>query len=445
MNSTSSSHEQSLVAKLRAILTLQTTVEQVVEGCLDRIASCEPQLRAWVRWDREQSLTSARELDSRRKSGAAPGGLWGIPLGIKDLFDVVGTSTGCGFSPWESDTPCRHEGPLVHQLRRAGGVLLGKTVTTQFACFDPPPTRNPWNPDRTPGGSSSGSAAAVAVGMCLGALGSQTGGSIIRPASYCGIAGYKPSWGRLSVEGVFPAAPSLDVPGPMARTVHDLWILEGVLSREETREVHQRLEERGRPPNQLGILRGRFAHHASPDCWAVFEQALNSLSKAGVTISEAPLPPSFDAVLENHRTVMLTEIAAGHATRYREFRQNYLPRMAGLVEEGSQLRGVDYVLAREHQRQFSLEMDRLLETSGVVACPATPGGAPGPETTGDPTFNSPFSYCGLPAVTLPMGLDSDGLPLGLQLIGKRNGDRELLLAALWCETVLGRTGLPNVT
>ncbi len=164
---------------------------------------------------------------------------------------------------------------------------------------------------------------------------------------------------------------------------------------------------------------------------------MGRLSQAGVAVAECPLPPSFDTVLENHRTVMLTEIAAEHRERYRDLRPHYLPRMAGLIEEGSQLRGVDYVVARQHQHALSQEMDRLLETWGVVACPATPGGAPGPDTTGDPTFNSPFSYCGLPAVTLPMGLDAKGLPLGLQLIGRRNGDRELLLAALWCETVLG--------
>jgi Asp-tRNA(Asn)/Glu-tRNA(Gln) amidotransferase A subunit family amidase len=223
----------------------------------------------------------------------------------------------------------------------------------------------------------------------------------------------------------------------MARSVHDLWILEGVLSQADTPEVIARLEARGTRPERVGILRGRFAEVASADCLDVFERAMSRLSRAGLATADCPLPASFDTVLENHRTVMLTEIAAGHAERFREGRMHYLPRMAALIEEGSQRRGVEYILARQHQRDFSRDMDRLLEDWEVLACPATPGGAPGPETTGDPTFNSPFSYCGLPAVTVPMGLDSDGLPLGLQLIGRRNGDRELLLAALWCEAVLG--------
>lgn len=437
MNRFLASSDFRLVSTLRRVHQRTVSAEQVVDECLERIARLEPQLHAWVRWDRDQALATARELDSRRNAGESPGGLWGIPLGIKDLFDVAGTPTGCGFGPWETGDVCREDGPLVRRLRGAGGIVLGKTVTTQFACFDPPPTRNPWNLERTPGGSSSGSAVAVAAGMCLGALGSQTGGSIIRPAAFCGIAGYKPSWGRLPVEGVFPAAASLDVPGPMARSVHDLWILEGVLSQADTPEVIARLEARGTRPERVGILRGRFAEVASADCLDVFERAMSRLSRAGLATADCPLPASFDTVLENHRTVMLTEIAAGHAERFREGRMHYLPRMAALIEEGSQRRGVEYILARQHQRDFSRDMDRLLEDWEVLACPATPGGAPGPETTGDPTFNSPFSYCGLPAVTVPMGLDSDGLPLGLQLIGRRNGDRELLLAALWCEAVLG--------
>ncbi len=426
-----------LVSSVRRIHDQGIPAEQVIDECLERIARLDSELHAWVGWDRNNSLTAARELDMRRKAGEAPGVLWGIPLGIKDLFDVAGMPTGCGFGPWETGEPSRDDGPLVQRLRRAGGVVLGKTVTTQFACFDPPPTRNPWNLGRTPGGSSSGSAVAVAAGMCLGALGSQTGGSIIRPAAFCGIAGYKPSWGRFPVEGVFPAAPSLDVPGPMAGGVHDLWVLEGVLSEAGAPELRIRLEAEGTRPGRLGILGGRFAQVAAADCAALFEQTLSRLSRAGLFVADCPLPASFDTVLENHRTVMLTEIAAGHVQRFRDLRPHYLPRMSALIEEGSQRRGVDYVLARQHQREFSQDMDRLFEECDILACPATPGGAPGPETTGDPTFNSPFSYCGLPAVTIPMGLDSDGLPLGLQLIGRRNGDRELLLAALWCEAVLG--------
>ena len=432
------SPEQTLVAVLRQMVSGKRSAEAVISDSLARIEQVEPRLKAWVHLDRELALAAAREWDSRFQKGEPPAGLQGIPLGIKDLFDVAGSPTGCGFAPWECSSPCPQDGPLVAHLRRAGGILLGKTVTTQFACFDPPETVNPWNPSRTPGGSSSGSAAAVASGMCLAALGSQTGGSIIRPASFCGIAGYKPSWGRFPVMGVFPAAPSLDVPGPMARCVHDLWLLEGVLSGADNRDTLSRLEDEGRPLTRLGILRGRFERVAAPDCWMVFEQTVERMSQSGVAVSDCPLPVLFETVVENHRTVMITEISANHECRLQQSPGDYLPRMAGLVREGCAVRGVDYVRAKEHQRALSADMERMLADGRVVACPATPGGAPGIDTTGDPTFNSPFSYCGLPAVTLPMGLDSGGLPLGLQLVAGRGKDRDLLQAALWCERLLGR-------
>ena len=442
MNTPLAQSDRTLVEVLRKTVSGRRSAQDVISECLNRIEQLEPHLQAWVHLDSEQALATACELDSRIQRGEPCGGLWGVPMGIKDLYDVAGSPTGCGFAPWEAGLPCTQDGPLIERIRRAGGILLGKTVTTQFACFDPPATRNPWNRSRTPGGSSSGSAVGVASGMCFAAMGSQTGGSIIRPASFCGIAGYKPSWGRFPVTGLFPASPSLDVPGPMARCVHDLWVLEGVLSGVNDREVLSRLESVGRPLGRLGILKGRFERVASPDCWTVFEKTVDRLSTTGVDVFECSLPGLFDTVVENHRTVMITEISAGHENRLHQSPGEYRPRMAGLVREGSAIRGVDYIRAREHQHALSSEMDRLLETAGVVACPSTPGGAPGSDTTGDPTFNSPFSYCGLPAVTLPMGLDSDGLPLGLQLIAARGNDRELLQAALWCERQLGQV-LPN--
>src|SRR5262245_44432325 len=200
------------------------TSVSVVEHCLQRIDEFESRVHAWVIVDRRGAIDQARRLDAEMQTGRWRGPLHGIPIGIKDIVDVAGFPTAAG-SPLLKDNVATSDATIVKRLRDAGAVILGKTVTTQFASFDPPATCNPWNLARTPGGSSSGSAAAVACGMCLGAIGSQTGGSITRPAAYCGVAGCKPTYGRVSTVGVLPLAPSMDHPGPIARTVLDLAIL----------------------------------------------------------------------------------------------------------------------------------------------------------------------------------------------------------------------------
>ncbi len=264
-------------------------------------------------------------FDRELADGKCRGPLHGIPIGIKDLIDVAGWPTLVG-APWLPHAPAATDAPLVARLRDAGVIILGKTVTTQFACFDPPPTRNPWDLDRTPGGSSSGSAAAVATGMCLGAVGSQTGGSITRPASFCGVAGCKPTYGIVPIEGVYPLSPSLDHPGPIARSVHDLAILfeaitgKPVAMDRSTKSAADLMrsfvgtEAAFKPnvrnifiaedgakssanPPRLGRLRGLFVDRAEPASLAVFETALARLSQAGARISEGRLPPAFDNVL----------------------------------------------------------------------------------------------------------------------------------------------------
>ncbi|RPI79077.1 MAG: amidase [Planctomycetaceae bacterium] len=430
VHETLTGHRQRVAAKER-------TARQAVEECLTRCDTLEPQLHAWVILDREAALARADELDRERALGNEPGPLFGVPVAIKDLFDVAGWPTGCG-SPLLSQGPAATDGPLIRRLRQAGAVILGKTVTTQFACFDPPATRNPWNLDRTPGGSSSGSAAAVASGMCLAALGSQTGGSITRPASFCGVCGLKPSFGRLPVMGVYPVAPSLDHPGPIARTAADLQVLFEVLKSDS----HPALPVAARPgtitPRSIGRLRGMFESQADVECGQRLEATLERLQGLGVSVADCPLPPEFDTVIRSHRTLMVGEIAAQHQQRLNDHPEDYLPGIRGLIEEGCRLAATDYVRAREHQRRLCIEMDRCFDRFDILACPSTKGGAPTPETTGDPAFNSPWSYTGLPTVTIPMGLDRDGMPLGLQLIGRRNHDETLLSCAAWCEERLAR-------
>src|SRR5438067_176299 len=202
----------------------RTTPLELLDACLAHIDRYEPRVRAWVFVAREQANETAARLTEELRRGCWRGPLHGIPIAVKDIFDVFDWPTAAGSKLW-ANSIARQDADVVRQLRQAGCVFLGKTVTTQYASFDPPVTKNPWNLSRTPGGSSSGSAAAVATGMCLGALGSQTGGSITRPASYCGVAGCKPSYGYVSCTGVVPLAPSMDHPGPIAGCVQDLAIM----------------------------------------------------------------------------------------------------------------------------------------------------------------------------------------------------------------------------
>lgn len=410
----------------QALIKRERTCVSVVEACLAQIDAWEPRVHAWVSVDRTGALARARELDRELAEGKSRGPLHGIPIGIKDLFDVAGRPTMAGTS-WLPSVAAASDAPIVARLREAGAIILGKTVTTQFACFDPPPTRNPWNPDRTPGGSSSGSAAAVATGMCLGAIGSQTGGSITRPASFCGVAGCKPTYNTVPLEGVYPLAPSFDHPGPIARSVPDLAILLETI--------------RGQPlsgavapkPPRLGRLRGMFVDRAEPASLAVFESALKRLTMAGARVSEATLPPAFGTVLDSHRTIMTAEMGAQHEAALKDRRGDYLPCVRGLIEEGLHVSAIQYVRAKQHHANLCRDMAAAFEGSDVLACPATIGPAPTRETTGDPSFNACWSYTGLPTVSFPIGLSPDGMPLSIQLVGRAHDEATLFAAARWCE------------
>lgn len=437
---------ETIVGNARALRAGQTTSRALVEGCLRRIDEWEPRVHAWVSVDRKGAQHRARELDDEGQNGRWRGPLHGIPLGIKDIIDIAGLPTGAG-SRQRAQTRAECDATVVRKLRDAGAILLGKTVTTQYACFDPPPTRNPWNLERTPGGSSSGSAAAVATGMCLGAIGSQTGGSITRPAIYCGVAGCKPSYGRVSLAGIVPLAPSFDHPGPIARSVTDLAVLLDAISGHDPADPHSNIEpitplgwfpkmtELRRPP-ALARLGGFFSTMATPVMQSAIESALDQLHARGASIVDAVWPPAFAEVHRNHGLIFKYELASSHKTRIREYRDDYLPGLASLIEEGLTISESAYRDAKRHQAETSREIASLFGDADVAVCPAALGPAPGPSTTGDPGFNSPWSYTGLPTVSFPIGLAPDGLPLGLQLVGRRNDERRLFETALWCEAAL---------
>jgi Asp-tRNA(Asn)/Glu-tRNA(Gln) amidotransferase A subunit family amidase len=414
----------------------------LVKACLERIERCEERVRAWVLIDREGALARAAECAREIERGGWRGPLHGIPLGIKDVFDVFDWPTAAGSYLWKNSI-ARHDATVVRRLRQAGAVFLGKTVTTQYASFDPPPTRNPWNIARTPGGSSSGSAAALACGMCLGALGSQTGGSITRPASYCGVASCKPTFGRVPIDGTVPLAPSLDHVGPLARCVRDVEILLGVIS-DWPASVGWGGDPSADAPRspgapRLGRLRGLFDHRADPSVAEMMRQVCTQLEKKGAAIVDVPEPAAFAEVLPRHHTIMAVEAAMYHQERLRRHPEDYAPRIRALIEEGLRCPAPEYARCKEHQKLLRSEMRSCFASIDALLTPATTSPAPDADTTGDPAFNSPWSYTGFPTISFPTGLSPDELPLALQLVGRPWGESKLFAVALWCEKALGVT------
>jgi Asp-tRNA(Asn)/Glu-tRNA(Gln) amidotransferase A subunit family amidase len=288
------------------------TPVELLEVCLERIDRLEDRVHAWVSVDRKGARAEAERLTAELRRGHWRGPLHGIPIGIKDIFDVVDWPTAAGSRLWK-DRIAIQDATVVRRLREAGAVFVGKTVTTQYASFDPPPTRNPWDVSRTPGGSSSGSAAALACGMCLGALGSQTGGSITRPASYCGVVGLKPTFGRVSTDGVVPLAASMDHVGAMARCVRDLGTLYQTIADPENK---QEGPSPASPP-RLGRLRGLFENRADVSVLRMMDEACDRFRARGAAVVEVPLPTLFAEVTAGHRTVMAVEAAAFHEARLR--------------------------------------------------------------------------------------------------------------------------------
>ena len=430
----------------RAMQAGRLTPVELVEHCLQQIDRHEPQVRAWVMVDRAGARAEAVRLTEELQRGQYRGPLHGIPLGVKDIFDVFDWPTAAGSKLW-ADSIARHDCDVVAHLRQAGAIFLGKTVTTAYASFDPPVTRNPWNHARTPGGSSSGSAAAVAAGMCLGALASQTGGSIARPAAYCGVCGLKPTYGRLSLHGIVPLAESMDHPGFMANSASDLAIL-----LQATADVDGRVIDGWEVPGpdeyvtdidalpdmpEAGIFRGMFTLAMEPEMRAAFDDACDRFYSAGMQLVDFPLPAAFADITARHQLVMAVEAAEFHETRFRRHPEDYPPKITSLIQEGLKASAPEYARTKEHQQALKAEiLDAFVEGVTVALTPTTAGTAPDAATTGLPVMNSPWSYLGLPTVNIPMAWSSDGLPLSLQLVAKPFEEALLLQMANWCETVL---------
>lgn len=431
---------ETITGTARRLRAGATTCAAVLQSCLDRIDEKENDVRAWVLVDRDGATAQARALDDELKAGHDRGPLHGMPIGVKDIINVKGLPTSCGLEGWTWDaTPA--DAPIVARLREAGAVILGKTVTTPFAWIDPPVTRNPWNLERTPGGSSSGSAAAVAAGMCLAALGTQTGGSITRPAAFCGVCGMKPTYGHLDAQGIFPLAPSLDHPGFIARSAADLRLMFEACRRPDL------------PPEEVvpwvrgAVERPRLGRRLwnpedldTAEMNASLDAAVRRLSDAGADVRSIPSrwfqTGVIEPLLKRHRVILAAEAAFVHRELGDARPLFYPPRIEALLEEGGALAAVDYVEARDYQTKVRSSGGLPLASNDAWMTPAAPGPAPDLSTTGDPIFNSPWSFLGAPTVSIPIGLSADGLPLAVQLIGKPGCEHHLLRTAQWCETVI---------
>lgn len=388
-----------------------------------RFSEIEPSIRAFVpEEDRFERLRrDALALVERFPQPVSRPPLFGLPFGVKDIFRVDGLSTWAG-SRLPAETFAGREARAVMKLKSAGALIMGKTVTTEFAYFDPGPSRNPYNPQHTPGGSSSGSAAAVAAGLCPIATGTQTIGSIVRPASFCGIVGFKPSYERISRYGVIPLAPSLDHVGVFANDVAGVELAASVLCRDWQLAVTEM-----KPV--LGVPDGEYLEQVSPEGMAHFSESCRLLAEYGYTLKKVAAMEDFDKIVARHQLILAAEAAQVHAQWFAQHGSLYHDRMADLIERGREVSVGQLAEALNGRQRLRLELTVLMEEHGLDLwiCPSAPGAAPrGLESTGDPIMNLPWTHSGLPAVNLPSGFNDAGLPMGLQLAGRWYEDEALL-------------------
>ena len=422
----------------RAVRDGAVSSEQLVEACLARVREAEPKVQAWAFIDPEHALAQARAADDRRKQGAPLGPLHGVPVGVKDIFDTGDMPTGDGTVLHAGRTPA-HDATAVTRLRAAGAVIMGKTVTTELAYFSPGKTRNPHNPEHTPGGSSSGSAAAVACSMVPLAIGSQTNGSVIRPAAFCGVYGFKPSHGLISRHGVLKLSRTLDHVGVFARTVEDVAIACEALAGWDEHDPDTRLgaripfadiaaEEPPMPP-RLAFVKTPMWDKAEEETREAFRELVAHL---GESVAEFPLPENARVALDWHRTIMEAEMAANLAAEYERGREQLSEPLRALLERGRACSAFDYQAALARASQVAEGLGPLFERYDAIITPSAPGTAPrGLQSTGNPVFCTLWTLAGMPALNLPLMEGGGGLPLGVQLVGQRGDDARLLRTARW--------------
>ncbi len=419
-------------------------------AALDRIDAVEPHIRALIPEPgrRERALSELESLFARYPDPTDRPPLFGVPFGVKDIFRVDGFETRAG-SKLPSALFAGEEAAAVTRLREAGAIVIGKTVTTEFAYFAPGPTRNPWNPAHTPGGSSSGSAAAVSAGFCAFALGTQTIGSINRPAAFCGVMGFKPSYGRVSTRGIIPFSASADHAGILAADVASARAAAAVMWDEWTPDATgpgvsvtgPRDREHGAATPAVLLLDDAYTAQADDEARSAVEAAARAIEEAGVTVRRAAFFEEIETLNETHRRMVAREFADVHETWVAEYGDRYAPESRQLIELGRTVSDAEVDRARAGRLELRERIAELLDREGAncLLSPSSMTAAPqGIEATGSPLLNLPWTYAGVPTITLPAGQNPTGLPLGLQLAAAHGHDEALIGLAERLERVVGQ-------
>jgi Asp-tRNA(Asn)/Glu-tRNA(Gln) amidotransferase A subunit family amidase len=423
-------HTISAIEAAKRLARREMTAEALLRNCLDRIAEREPIVQAWAFLASDLALAQAQALDR----GPIRGPLHGLPVGVKDIFDTFDMPSEYGSPIYKGHRP-QADAACVALTRREGGVILGKTVTTEFATSPPGKTRNPRNPEHTPGGSSSGSAAGVADFMMPLAFGTQTAGSVIRPAAYCGVVGYKPTYNTLARGGVKMGSDSLDTVGVLARSVADAGFLVSALTRRP--ELHVSAWEGG--ALRVGMCRTHEWSHTQPEVAQVMDDAALAMSKARALVGELVLPKRFEGLAAAQRTIMAYEGACNRADEMLRHPEKLHPKLAEICQRGLAVSGPEYVAAQSLAKECRARLDEAFGQFDVLLAPASPGEAPeGLGSTGDPIMNAVWTLLYTPCVCVPAGKGPKGLPVGLQVVGRIDDDARTLAASQWIERVLAR-------
>jgi amidase len=420
-------------AMARAIAGGALDAQTAVRQFLDRCATHEPQIHAWAWLDPDHAMAQARSLDA----GPHLGPLQGIPLGVKDVIDTFDMPTAMGSPIYAGHRPPA-DAACVAIARAAGAVIMGKTVTAEFAGSAPGPTVNPHDPARTPGGSSSGSAAAVAAGMVPAAFGTQTGGSVLRPAAFCGVVGFKPGFGRWNRTGIKPHADSLDTAGALATTLEDIELLDAVMTgRPATLEHDAEVLQRLSAP-RIGLCRTHLWDQAAAETVEAIEDAASRLAAAGASISEVALPTGFGEITRWRRLLASRERALAMTDEWHRHRILLSPILRQGIEQGLAVDGARYAEALAFTLDQRVRSATLFDDCDILLTPCAMGEAPtGLESTGDPRFQEIWTLLHLPALSLPTHRGPRGMPVAIQLVGQRQDDQRLIALARWVMHHLG--------
>ena len=430
------------------------SLTEIAEAFLNQHENYEPKVRSWVYFNEQKWFDDIKRLESRNDYSDLV--LYGIPFGVKDIYFTKDMPTKMGsklFFDFFSD----YDATSLDEITKSGGILMGKTVTTEFAMNDPTDVINPWNEEYSAGGSSTGSAVAVSMRMCPIALGTQTAGSVLRPASYNGIIGFKPSLGKISTKGIFPVSSTLDTVGWMARTIEDIAIVLDVLSSEKQtgnndfsgniqtnclEEVSNFEQERPK----IGMIGAFFERESSLEIQANMFEIIEKLSNYGAKIEIFKLPNSFIGINEARTIIEYSEAYTFHKNFFGNLIDCYSLNARNRLKSGDYIKARDYIRSLKLLFQFREEMKNSLKNFDVLIVPCNPEGVPKDrETTGDPKFQSPWTAAGLPAISIPSGIDNNGMPIGIQIVGNYLEDNKLLKVANWIKNVINiDIGLPTI-